>query len=284
MRFLPHWPVALPECFFASAGALLVTARKPLTGRTIVVTRPRDQATPLCDGIAAAGGIPFLFPLLQIEGVADDPEFLQALSGIDQAALAIFISPNAVAYALPAVLRKRPWPIGLNVAAVGQGTAAALRAQGFTRVIVPAEGADSEALLACEALSAAAIHGKTVLLFKGIGGRDLLASELQARGARVLAAPCYRRMPPEQDFSALETLHRSGRLDGIVFSSSEAVRYFAALIPESRLGLLSQTPVFCPHARIGEAAAAIGCKNICLTASGDPGILGALSEYNWPSE
>jgi uroporphyrinogen-III synthase len=261
-----------------------VPALQPLTGRTIVVTRPRDQAAGLCDGIAAAGGIPFPFPLLQIEALPDDPEFLAALAEIDRANLAIFISPNAVAYGLPAVCRQRDWPAALALAAVGQGTASALQARGFSRVIVPKLSFDSAALLACEELSAAQIGGKIVLLFKGVGGRDLLASELSARGARVLAAPCYRRLPPEQDFSRLEALYLAGQLDGMVLSSSEAVRHLAALLPETHRALLERTPMFCPHARIGEAAAAIGCRKICLTAAGDPGILAALSEYNWLSE
>ena len=36
----------------------------PLAGRSIVVTRPQAQAAPLAEAIAAAGGIPLIFPLL----------------------------------------------------------------------------------------------------------------------------------------------------------------------------------------------------------------------------
>ena len=253
----------------------------PLAGRTIVVTRPREQAGPLCDGIAMAGGTAVPFPLLEIVALPNDPAFAAALFVLDEAALAIFISPNAVAFGAAKVLGQRAWPAGLAVAAVGQGTANALRNQGFPKVIVPADGFDSEALLSCPELSAAALRGKTVILFKGEGGRDLLASTLSARGARVLPAPCYRRLPPAGDVGQLLALYASGKLSALVVSSSEAVRHLGALLPSAQRGLLENTVIFCSHLRIAAAATAIGCKKICLTAPGDAGILAGLSEYNW---
>lgn len=254
-----------------------------LAGRTIVVTRPREQAGPLCDGIVAAGGTAVAFPLLEIVELPDDPAFAAALAVLDTAALAIFISPNAVAFGVPRVLARRTWPTGLAVAAVGQGTAKVLHDQGFSRVIVPVSGFDSEALLACPELSTAALNGKTVVLFKGEGGRDLLASTLGARGAKVLPAPCYRRLPPAGDVAQLLTLYADGELSALVVSSSEAVRHLGALVPSRHRGLLENTAIFCSHVRIAAAATAIGCKKICLTEPGDAGILAGLSEYNWPT-
>ena len=271
---------------------------KPLTGRTIVVTRPREQAGPLCEGIAAAGGTPIAFPLLEIAALPDDPAFELAMAALDQAALAVFISPNAVTFGLAQsgsaqsglaqagltpVRRQRDWPSNLPVAAVGQGTARTLREHGFAQVIVPDDGFDSEALLACPELAAERLGGKTVLLFKGEGGRDLLASTLNDRGATVLPAPCYRRLPPQGDIASLLSLDAQGQLSAIVVSSSEAVRYLGDLVPSSQRHLFDHVVLFCSHPRIAEAARAIGCKKICLTPPGDAGILGGMSEYNWPS-
>lgn len=254
-----------------------------LAGRTIVVTRPREQAGPLCDAIVAAGGTAVAFPLLEIIALPDDPAFAAALAALDDARLAIFISPNAVAFGVSRVRGQRAWPAGLAVAAVGQGTARALQKLGFAQVIVPSAGFDSEALLACPELSASRLDGKTVVLFKGAGGRDLLASTLSARGAKVLPAPCYRRLPPAGDVAQLTALYASGKLSALVVSSSEAVRHLGALVPPAHRALLENTVIFCPHERIAAAAAAIGGKKICLTEPGDAGILAGLSEYNWPS-
>lgn len=255
----------------------------PLAGRTIVVTRPRQQAGPLCEGIAAAGGSALLFPLLEIAGAPDHPELAAALAAIDHAGLAIFISPNAVHFGFSGHLGSRPWPPGLALAAVGQGTAKALRDRGFDRVIVPAESFDSEALLACPELSAPVVRGQTVILFKGEGGRDLLAATLAERGATVLPAPCYRRLPPAGDLGQLLALDAGGRLDAMVLSSSEAVRHLGRLLEAGNGRLLERVVMFCPHPRIAEAATAIGCRRICLTGPGDGGILASLSEYNWSS-
>ena len=104
-----------------------MNAGGPLAGRTIVVTRPLAQAAPLAGAIAAAGGTPLVFPLLEISAALDPAPLAAALADIKRYALAVFISPNAVAYSVPALLALRPWPTGLQPAAVGQGTARALR-------------------------------------------------------------------------------------------------------------------------------------------------------------
>ena len=248
------------------------------------MTRPREQAGPLCEAIAEAGGIAVPFPLLEIVDYPEDPAFVLAMDQLDAATLAVFISPNAVSFGLHHVRRQRDWPKGLPVAAVGQGTAKALREQGFSEVIVPNEGFDSEALLNCMALSADRVRGKSIVLFKGLGGRDLLADELTARGARVFPAPCYRRLPPPQGATVLRSLAEKGQLDAMVVSSSEAVRHLGDLLPGDARGLLKETVMICSHPRIAEAARQIGCTNICMTSPGDAGILAGLSAYNWPSE
>ena len=90
----------------------------PLAGRTVVVTRPRGQADGLAGAIAAAGGTALLFPLLEISP-ADDPRPLaEAVDRLADTAVAVFVSPNAVDHALPAILARGPWPAGLLPAAV----------------------------------------------------------------------------------------------------------------------------------------------------------------------
>jgi uroporphyrinogen-III synthase len=122
-----------------------------------------------------------------------------------------------------------------------------------------------------------------VLLFKGQGGRDLLAQTLAARGATVMPVEVYRRLPPSKDFGEVLAQAGQGGLSAVVLSSSEAVRHFGALIPSADRAFLDVTPVFCPHPRIAEAARAIGCRRVVLAESGDAGILAALSTYNWSS-
>lgn len=253
----------------------------PLAGRTIVVTRPLAQAAPLADAIAAAGGEPLVFPLLEIAPAADPQPLIAAAARLDEYALAVFISPNAVDYSLPLLLADRAWPAGVQPAAVGQGTVRALAAQGVAGGIAPTERFDSEALLELPPLAADRVAGRRVAIFRGDGGRELLADTLRARGAHVDCIPCYQRRGPSGGAAPLLAAWRAGRLDAFTVSSSEGLRYLVDLLDDDGRERLRQTPVFVPHARIAETAAALGLRRVVLTGGADAGILTGLFAYNW---
>lgn len=254
-----------------------------LAGRTIVVTRPQAQAAPLAEAIAAAGGTPLVFPLLEISPAADPQPLADALARLDQYAFAIFISPNAVDYSVPALLAHRTWPPGLIPAGVGQGTVKALAAHGINGCVAPTERFDSEALLALPALAAERVAGKRVAIFRGDGGRELLADSLRERGATVDCVPCYRRSGPSAGVAPLIAAWRVGRLDAITVSSSEGLRHLFDLLDSDGRNWLQNTPVFVPHARIAENARALGLSNIILTDAADAGLFAGLRAYNWPA-
>jgi uroporphyrinogen-III synthase len=255
----------------------------PLAGRTIVVTRPREQAVSLAEAIAAAGGAPLIFPLLEILPIAD-PEVLEtAVARLPGAALAVFISPNAVDHALPVILAHGPWPAGTVPAAVGQGTVKALAARGVTGCVAPRERFESEALLALPELAGERVNGRRVVIFRGDGGRELLADTLRARGALVDYITCYRRAAPAGGVEGLLQRWRAGRLDALTVSSSEGLRNLLDLLDGEGRAFLARTPVFVPHARIAENARAAGLHEIILTEAADAGILAGLLAYNWPA-
>lgn len=253
----------------------------PLGGRRILVTRPAAQAGVLAERIVARGGVPVLFPLLEILPGDDPVPLEQAVSRLDEYALAVFISPNAVEFSVPAILAKRPWPSGLSVAAIGQGTAARLAALGIADAQLPSVRFDSEALLALPSFQKPAVAGKRVLLVRGNGGRELLADTLRERGAMVDAVPCYRRQAP-LDGSLLLSLLRNNRLQALTISSSEGLRNLLALLDTDGCKRLQRLPVFVPHPRIAELANELGLQTVVLTAPADAGIVEALCTYRWP--
>lgn len=255
----------------------------PLAGRTIVVTRPLAQAGPLAEAIVAAGGTPLIFPLLEISPASDPSPLLAAVERLPDYALAVFISPNAVDHALPAILARCPWPASLLPAAVGLGTVKALLAHGVSGCIAPTERFDSEALLALPELAKDAIAGRRVVLFRGDGGRELLADTLRERGATVDCITCYRRSGPSDGVAPLLRAWRAGQLDALTVSSSEGLRYLVELLDAEGLDFLQRTPLFVPHARIAENAGAMGLSNIILCGAADAGIMAALRAYNWPA-
>src|SRR6266571_38703 len=120
----------------------------PLSGRGIVITRPREHALALAERIRTAGGDPVLFPTIEIL-LPDDPgAAADLIARLDEFQLAIFVSPTAAIRGCGMAGAGRAWPIGRRVAAVGAGTAEALKARGLLPVIAPAGDAGSEALAA----------------------------------------------------------------------------------------------------------------------------------------
>lgn len=253
----------------------------PLAGRTIAVTRPAAQAGPLAEAIRQAGGTPLLYPLLEILPAADTAPLLAAATTLDEACLAVFVSPNAVDHALPAILEHGDWPAGVVPAGVGQGTLRALSAHGVGSGIAPRERFDSEALLELPELAAARVAGRRVVIFRGDGGRELLADTLRERGARVDCVACYRRRGPADGAAPLLAAWRAGTLDALTVSSSEGLRYLAELLDGEGLARLGETPLFVPHARIAETCRALGLNRVILTGPADDGLLAGLKAYNW---
>ena len=255
--------------------------KRPLHARRIVVTRPAAQAAGLARMIADAGGDAVLFPLLEI-GPADDPQPLRhAVERIDDYALAIFISPNAIEHALPPMLAAGPWPSHLQAAVIGPSSAAQLARHGVRNVVAPQERYDSEALLELPALQGAALAGRHVLILCGNGGRELLAQTLRARGAQVDKVACYRRWAPD-DATPIAELLDAGRLDALTLSSSEGLRNLLALLDARLRTRLCALPVFVPHQRIAQLAFDNGLRRVVLSGPADAGIVDSLCAYAWP--
>ncbi len=251
----------------------------PWQGRRIVVTRPAAQAAALCAAIRQRGGEPLCFPLLVIEPATDCGELAAIAPRLDQFDIAFFVSPNAVGHALPPLLAERRWPPRLAVATVGQGSERALHAFGFERVIAPAAGFDSEAVLALPEFASPAVCGRRVVIFRGDGGRDLFGTTLVERGAEVEYVTCYRRALPAADPAPLLQAAAAGGLAAILLTSSEGVRNLAALVGEAGMAVLRAVPVFASHPRIAAHARAVGFASVVETAAGDAGLLHALEQH-----
>lgn len=245
-------------------------ANSSLASLSVLVTRPRDQAGSLAHAISQAGGVPLLFPLLDIAPVPDAEALRQQIIHLSQANLAIFISPNAVQYGMGAISAAGATLTGVKVATVGQGSAKALRELGVLDVIVPAVRFDSEGLLALPELQQ--VEGWHVMIFRGDGGRELLGDTLRARGATVEYVSCYRRSKPQQSVDELRAL----RPDVITVTSSEALSYLWQMLDEAARGELRDKPLFAPHPRIVELAQQQGWTQVRLTSAGDEGLLAGI--------
>lgn len=243
--------------------------RPPLSGKRILVTRPADQAKNLGALIQAADGEPVLFPAIEIIEPADTRRLDVLIENLRSFDLAIFISPTAVKHAFQ---RIPAWPETLPAAAIGQGSARALSNAGVQPVIAPAEGGDSEALLALPEMQQ--MSGKRILIFRGEGGRELLADTLRQRGAEVEYAECYRRARPQTDIAPL----LQQRFDAVVVTSREGLQNLHEMLGASWPALQAM-PFFVPHERIAEAAGRLGIQQAIVTTGGDEGCVQAMARF-----
>ena len=253
------------------------TVAHTLAGRGVVITRPTEQSRRLAELVRAASGHPIVFPTLEITDPCDPQHLDRLIDELERVDWAIFVSPTAASRGLERIRARRTLPSRLRVAAVGPATARELRRLGVDAVVSPARGADSEALLECSEL--ADMRGRAVVIFRGEGGRELLARALTERGAIVEYAQCYRRGRPQISAEPLLRAWRSGEVHALIVMSREGLdNLFEMVGVEGRPWLLA-TPLFVPHARIAQAACTLGVVQVTVTPAGDEGVVAAVVEH-----
>ncbi|RME36003.1 MAG: uroporphyrinogen-III synthase [Gammaproteobacteria bacterium] len=248
----------------------------PLQGRVVVVTRPEGQADRLCRLLCAAGAEVLRLPVIAIAPPGDPGAARKTLERAPAGTPFIFISSNAVEQAeavAPGGIAALRGPL----LAVGPTTAAALRRLGGREVVAPEEGWDSEALLRLPQLSGPAVAGRLVVIVRGEGGRELLARELERRGAEVRYAEVYRRIRPASDTALLLEAWAQGREVTIVITSGEGLENLFAMIPARRHPDLKASRLLVASERIARAAREAGCKRVMVSeGAGDAALLRAL--------
>lgn len=188
--------------------------RRPLFGRSVVVTRARAQASSLASRLEELGARVFEVPAIAIEEPGDGG------AGLDAAAKRIgdydwvaFTSANAVDALMSRIADARMLA-GVKVAAVGGATAEALARYRIVADLVPPHH---------DAGSLADLWpaGSGQVLFpRASAGRDVLAEGLRAGGWRVDVVEAYRTSHPQPAGLERDQLHQA---DAICFSSSSTV-------------------------------------------------------------
>jgi uroporphyrinogen III methyltransferase/synthase len=210
---------------------------QPLGGRTVAVTRARAQASGLAARLRILGATVIEAPAIRIE-----PLELEAPLSVDGYDLVCITSPNGArllfTQLVAAGLDARALA-GVRVAAIGPGTAAALRDVGVIADVVP-ERFVAEGLV--EALADFPVS--RALVARAAEARDVLPDALRERGAVVDVVALYETvaepLAPEQLSAALSA-------DYVTFTSSSTVRFWCDAVgeraPELRGRLVSIGPV-----------------------------------------
>ena len=204
-------------------------SRLPLAGRTIVVTRPRDQAGPFVDDLRERGARVLLVPVIELRPPRSFAALDRAIGRLASYDYLVFTSVNGVArFFARLVGSKRDIRDlqGIDVLAIGPATAAAVEARGLRVRAVP-EDYRAEGIVAW--MRSRPLKGVRVLLPRAEVARDVLVRALERRGARVDVVSVYRTVPSRVGLGAVRDALRAGRLDLVTFTSSSTVTAFARL-------------------------------------------------------
>ncbi len=250
-----------------------VVGSQKLNGYSVLLTRPALQADGIATMIERAGGQVVQLPLLEIEAICKphDIEKVKSLVlSLDQYDLAIFISTNAARMGMEWINRYWPQlPMGLQAFAVGPSTAQLLKEEAWPVYVSP-NGVTSEDLLALPELQD--MQGKRVALFRGKGGRELIARTLRDRGARVDYIEVYERIVPEYEREQMLLQMQSKQVKCVVLTSMQSLLSFMHLLGmksedtpvlDEALALMQNTLcLIVPSQRVREYALAAGFKHV----------------------
>jgi uroporphyrinogen III methyltransferase / synthase len=200
-----------------------------LTGKRIVVTRPRTHAGELARRLSELGAEVIEFPTIAIEPPMDYAPMDHAIAQLNQYDWLFFTSINGVQSFFD---RLRHFGNDsrdiehLKVVAIGPETAARLEREGVHVFMVPAKY-QAEGIL--EALDPAEIRGSQILMPRAAKAREILPETLRQWGAFVDVVQAYKTVLPQDCRFGLRELFKK-QIDVITFTSSSTVENFFRLL------------------------------------------------------
>jgi uroporphyrinogen III methyltransferase/synthase len=201
---------------------------RPLWGRRVLTTRTKAQAGRLSAALRELGAEVWERPVFRLEEIRPNPPLEAAFDDLETFDWLILTSPNGSTFFMERLFergRDSRALSGLKIAALGPGTAAALRPFGLKADLVPKTYV-AEGLL--EAL--APLGPAKCLLARAEKGRDVLPKGLAELGWRTTDAPLYRTIQADAGGRGLSG---SDRPDLTTITSSSAAEGLAALVPPS---------------------------------------------------
>ncbi|EKD55153.1 MAG: hypothetical protein ACD_60C00025G0050 [uncultured bacterium] len=253
--------------------------KSSLQNLLVLVTRPMPEGEKLCAALRVEGAHPTYLPTIEIVPLLNEKNLIKCMNDLDQYTLFIFTSPQAVFQSVALIKKAGPiFPKTLQVAAIGLGTAKALQSAGFISVIYPEEWS-SEGFLALPLFQN--LTGQRIAIFRGEGGRDLLAKQCEARGALVTPIVVYRRaLPRVDDIEHYRELLQTQKIDIIVCTSGDGLRYLVHLMGADYLPLLQHTPLLVISERLIKLAKELQFDTVFLAANASHlAVIEALYQY-----
>ncbi|MFA6450515.1 MAG: uroporphyrinogen-III synthase, partial [bacterium] len=201
--------------------------KKPLFGKTIVVTRSRAQASALVEQLRELGADTVEMPTIAIEPPDGWAEIDAAVLRVGKYDWLIFTSVNGVEHfmerARAAGLDARAFA-GVKVASMGPATSQRLLDYGLAADYQPEKYVAEAIFEGLSKLDPPA--GKKYLLPRADIAREALPELLRAAGAEVDEITAYKTVPGDFDAESLRLRIGKGGVDAVTFTSSSTARFF----------------------------------------------------------
>ena len=218
---------------------------KPLTGKTILITRAEHQAGDFVNLIIQRGGTPVVFPTIQILPPDSWDSCDRALQGLYMYDGIIFTSSNGVDCFFRRCTEKSIPKADLQskqVFVVGEKTKQATEKAGLSVAMMPEKFTASDLSRQLEQQD---LHGKTFLFPRGNLGSNVLADNLKLLGAGVDSVIVYKTEKPNTEhIDKIRLLLEQKKIDVLSFTSSSTFNNFTALFSKQEM------ETFCTTARI----------------------------------
>jgi uroporphyrinogen-III synthase len=195
----------------------------PLTGHSILLTRPAERSATLARRLGELGARVESRPTVRLVPPEDSAPAERAVAQLHLYDWVVFTSVNGVRYFCETVerIRRDSPPMSPSVAAIGPATARALEERGVSPDVQATES-QSEGL--AKSLRDRVRPNQRVLLVRPQQARHVLPAAIRGLGASVDAVPFYRNVPAPEVDSITHDL-RDGRFDVVVFASPSALQH-----------------------------------------------------------
>jgi uroporphyrinogen III methyltransferase/synthase len=204
--------------------------RRPLSGKRIVVTRTRLQASALSSRLRDLGADVIELPTIRIEPPTDTKLFAELIEDAHTYDWLVFTSSNGVIAFFDAFFKRYSDARdigGVKIAAIGPATSAKVREYRFSVDLQPKEFVAEAVVAALE--NYGSVDNLKFLLVQAEAAREVLQVELTKLGAIVDVAKAYRTVPETDDPTGARTRFTEEGADLITFASSSSVENFLAL-------------------------------------------------------
>jgi uroporphyrinogen III methyltransferase/synthase len=204
--------------------------KRPLSGKRIVVTRTRKQASELSNQLRALGAEVVELPTIRIEPPTELREFAELVQDAHSYDWIIFTSPNGVEafFEMFFKLYDDVREIGASrIAAIGPATAQRVKDYHVHVDLQPAEFV-AEAIVR-EFIKQGGVENLRILIARAEKARDVLPKKLSGLGAIVDEGFAYRTVPETRDATGARRRLLEEGADLITFTSSSTVENFLAL-------------------------------------------------------